>query len=157
MTDINDTTHLNLGCGRLYKEGYINCDISKEVKADYYFDITKGLDLFPDNSMLEVHTGCMLEQIGDNKDFIFVMNEIWRVLEKGGILVGYVPSADPKVMFLDPMDKRFFRLETFEYFDKDKHAWQEFGSVYGFKPWHDIKIMINESGILHFMMKPCKD
>lgn len=148
----NETSHLNLGCGRLYREGWINVDVSQEVKADYYLDVTKGLDIFPDNSMIEVHSGCMIEQISDNEDFKFVLNEIWRVLKPDGVFNGYVPTPDPRVMFLDPMDKRFFRPETFDYFNVDKHSYQEFGKIYGFKPWRNIETEVNESGILHFKM-----
>jgi len=33
---------LNLGCGKDYKRGYINCDVSKEVGPDKVVDLDKG-------------------------------------------------------------------------------------------------------------------
>ena len=149
---MNTAMHLNLGCGNSYKEGWINVDKSKEVKTDKCFDVTHGLKIFDDESMIEVHSGCMIEQITDNKDFVFVLNEIWRVLHPDGEFNGYVPSADPKVMWQDPMDKRFFKEDTFKYLDKNEHYWQEFGKVYGFKGWSKVETEINEGGILHFKM-----
>jgi len=146
---------LNLGCGNSKLPGYKNIDISKEADADEYYDITKGLCEDSD-SVEEINAGCVLEQIGDNWQFIRVLNDCWRVLKKDGILKGYVPSIQPEVLFVDPMDKRFFQETTFDYFDGDKHCWREFGKNYGFKPWKDVKIDTNDNGIIHFEMKPAK-
>ena len=146
---------LNLGAGKLPRKGFINIDISPDVKADYVLDVTKGLP-YKDNSIEEIHSGCMLEQIGDNKDFIFLLNEIWRVLKPQGEFNGYVPSTAFSVLYLDPMDKRFFQLESFNYFDIDKHAYKEFGTNYGLKPWKDVNVSLNENGIIYFSMCPVK-
>jgi len=146
---------LNIGCGRLPQDGYKNIDISKEAAADEFYDVCEGIKE-KDNSVEEVFSGCMLEQIESNKDFVFVMNEIWRVLKPNGMFAGYVPTPHQNVIYQDPMDKRFFRMETFDYFDSDKHHWKEFGSIYGFKPWHSIELNLADNGILHFKMKPQK-
>ncbi|MCK9370785.1 hypothetical protein M0R04_12820 [Candidatus Dojkabacteria bacterium] len=142
-------TKLNIGAGNLPKEGFKNIDISKEAKADEYYDATAGLKE-EDDSIDEIHCGCMMEQIESNKDFIFFLNECWRVLKKGGIMNGYVPSIDPKVLFIDPVDRRFFKVETFDYFNKEKHHWIEFGRIYGFKGWSKTWAGQNSSGIIHF-------
>ena len=147
---------VNLGCGRQYWKDWVNIDISKEIRADHHMDAGKEDLPFEDNEVDEVVCGCMLEQIHDNKEFIHVLNEVHRVLKKGGVFRGYVPSTQREVMFLDPMDYRFFQLESFEYFDVDKHAYREFGKVYGLKPWWQIKVKQTESGIIHFEMKPYK-
>ena len=146
---------LNVGCGNIKMDGYVNIDISETCKPDVVADITKGLD-YKDRTCSEVHAGCVIEQIADNDDFIFALNEIWRVLKPEGVFRGYVPSNHENVMFVDPMDKRFFRKETFDYFDGEKHHWKEFGKNYGFMPWRNIQITINEHGILHFSMQPMK-
>jgi len=146
---------LNLGCGNSPKEGFKNIDISLTAKADEFYDISKGIKE-KDNSCEEVHCGCILEQIDSNKDFIFVLNEIWRVLKSDGVLTGYVPSTAPGVLYLDPMDKRFFQLESFNYFDYDKTAYINFGKNYGFKPWTNIDVQLNEGAIILFSMTPKK-
>ena len=146
---------INLGCGNIYMEGYVNCDISKNVKADKYFDAREGLP-FKDNEAEEIIVGCILEQICSNEDFIKVLNELWRVLESGGKLKGYVPNADFSCAFQDPMDCRRFNEQTWNYFNVDDNLYKEFGSNYGFKPWRDIDYKTNESGIMHFIMSPNK-
>lgn len=147
---------INLGCGKDYWDGWINCDISKEIKADKYFDVRKGLP-FRDDSSKQIQVGCILEQICSNDDFIFVMNELWRVLMSDGKLTGYVPNAlHQNVVFLDPMDCRFFRPETFDYFNYEHNAWKQFGSHYGFKPWGVRSLSEADNGILHFEMTPHK-
>ena len=142
---------LNIGCGNLPIEGFKNVDISKEAKADEVYDLTKGIPE-ENGSCNEVNAGCVLEQIDSNKDFMFVMNEVYRVLCKGGVFTGYVPSTHPDVMYLDQMDKRFFKQESFDYFDKTKHHWQEFGRVYGFKGWSSAETLYKSNHIIHFKL-----
>lgn len=144
---------LNVGCGNLQRDGWLNIDISTDVDPDEVVDISKGLP-YGDCSFSEVHAGCVIEQV---EDLGFVMNEIWRVLEPGGELNGYVPSDDPRVTHLDPMDRRWFKEQSFDYFDGSKHHWQEFGRNYGYRPWKDVETSVNDNGILHFVMrKPCE-
>ena len=151
---------LNLGSGNLPKQSnptqrWINIDISETCDPDVVVDITEGLP-YKNDSIEEVHAGCVLEQIGLNHEFIFVLNEIWRVLKPDGVFTGYVPSTDPEVLHLDPMDKRFFQEESFDYFDYSKHAWQEFGKNYGFLGWKVTSVIKNDNGIIHFHMRPFK-
>jgi len=146
---------INLGCGNIYREGWVNCDISRKVKADRYFDVRGGLP-FLENSAGEVHCGCLLEQICSNEDFVRLMNEIWRVLSPDGRLTGYVPNANYPCAFQDPMDCRHFNEDTFHYFEEGHNYYKEFGDHYNFKPWRDIHYATNESGILHFSMRPAK-
>lgn len=140
---------LNLGCGTDYKEGYENIDISKECVTDMCYDITKGIKR-DDNSVDEVFAGCVLEQIDD---LVFVLNECYRVLKPDGKLIGYVPSTDPNCFYIDPMDKRFFTIETFDYFNRNSNRWEKFGKSYGYKPWEIVEVKKNDNGIIHFIMK----
>ena len=140
---------LNLGCGNLPLEGYKNVDISPTAKADEFYDITKGIRE-EEGTVSEINAGCVLEQIASNEDFIFVINECHRVLENGSTLKGYVPSTDPSVLFLDPMDRRFFQEGSFDYFESSKHHWKEFGRNYGLKGWAKALAKKNEHGIIFF-------
>lgn len=141
---------LNLGCAKYPKDGYKNIDISEAADADEFYDIRLGINE-EDESVEEVFAGCVLEQM-TSEDFKFVLNECHRVLIPGGKLKGYVPSTDPKVLHLDVMDKLFFQEASFKYFDETEEAYKQFGSVYGFKPWRDVKAETNEGGIIHFEM-----
>lgn len=139
---------LNIGCGNCYMEGYKNIDISPDVKTDECYDISKGIKE-KDNSADEIIAGCVLEQIDD---LVYIMNECHRVLKDGGMLKGYVPSTDPRVMFYDPMDKRFFQEQSFGYFEKGNHLWETFGKNYGFKGWSKAETQTNDAGIIHFKL-----
>lgn len=142
---------LNLGCGRLKRSGWVNVDISKDVEPDLVADVTKGLP-YKDDSVEEVHSGCMIEQL-ERDEFLYVMNEIWRVLQSGGVFTGYVPSTDPRVMHLDPMDRMFFQEGSFRYFEAGTNEYVSFGNHYGFKPWNVEEVKTNESGIIFFTMR----
>lgn len=140
---------INLGCGNQPLPGYKNIDISSQTNADEIYDVTYGINE-EDETIDEIFSGCMIEQIGENETFIDFMNDCWRVLRPGGKFKGYVPSNHPDVMFLDPMDKRFFQEKSFEYFVGNCHAWQEFGRIYGFKPWSAFSTEYKDNHIIHF-------
>ena len=145
---------LNIGCGKIHFDGYVNMDISGYCNPDIKHDLRKGLPMFKNNSINEIIANGVLEMILPNEEFLFVLNELWRVLESDGQLHGQVPSTDPGVMMLDPFDRRWFMKETFNYWNVDEHSWKTFGTQYGFSPWHVIKNEINDGGILCFSMKP---
>lgn len=148
-------TKLNIGCGNIHLDDCKNIDISSTAKADEVYDVSTGVRE-EDNSIEEIVCGCMLEQLDTNKDFVFVLNEFWRVLKLEGILRGYVPSTDPRVLFLDPMDKKFFQKESFNYFTYGENLYNSFGKNYGFKPWKQIEVTLSDSGIIHFILTPVK-
>lgn len=139
---------INIGCGKLPLEGYKNIDKSPKAKADEYYDLDEGIHE-ADESVGIIEAGCVLEQVND---LVFVLNECHRVLIPGGVLHGYVPSTDPRVLHLDPMDKHFFQIDSFKYFNGNEHHWKEFGENYGFKPWSETKAEMNENGIIFFTM-----
>ena len=138
---------LNIGCGRLKKQGYINLDISSEVDADIICDIRNGLP-YKDNLFSEVNADCVLEQLDNKYQFLFVMNEIWRVLIPNGILSLTCPSAKFPCAFQDPWDNLRFTEETWSYLDENDQHYKQFGQHYGFKPWKNIQCKTNESGIM---------
>lgn len=147
---------LNIGCGRDYREGWVNIDISYKVKAEAYLDIGKHeLCLRSDTperieskTVDEIYISGVLEQIGPNEELIHAMNECHRVLKEGGKMVVVVPNAKYAIAHRDPMDIRKFTVETFSYFHKTAKEWELYGSVYGFKGWSHIRIMQNERKIL---------
>ena len=145
---------LQIGCGKEHIDGYINMDISDFCEPDLQHDIRGGFPMFEDNQFEEVLANGILEMIHPNEEFVYVMNELWRIVKSGGLLVGQVPSTDPHVMGLDPFDKRWFKEETFDYWDVDAHAYKTFGTQYGFKPWHIVRAEVNDNGIICFQMRP---
>lgn len=150
-----DYVYLQIGCGKSHIDNYINLDISNACNPDLQCDIRKGLP-FEDNKFEEVLANGILEMIHPNEEFMFVLNEIWRVLKSDGHLVGQVPSIDQRVLGLDPFDKRWFKEETFDYWNVDKNPYKQFGTQYGFKPWKVEKAKTNDNGIICFDMQPAK-
>jgi hypothetical protein len=140
---------LSLGCGEDYRSGYVNIDRSPEVKTDYCFDIAQEGLTSRFKEVDEIHSGCMLEQLTPEQ-FMFVVNECWQVLREGGKLEGYVPSTDPRVLHLDPMDILFFQEDSFKYLCRDEIHYQRFGKSYGFLPWSSYKASRNSEGIIFF-------
>ena len=149
-----DKTKLQIGCGKQHFDDFINMDISDYCAPDIRHDVRRGLPMFEDNMFQEVLANGILEMILPNEEFVFVMNEVWRVLKQDGEFCGQVPSIDPRVLMLDPFDRRWFKEETFNYWNVNEHAWKEFGTQYSFKPWFVERAKINENGIICFNMRP---
>ena len=153
MSTYQEHTTLNVGCGIKKLKGAWNIDRLKEVEPDDVVDIEKGLP-YDDNSFEEVVADYVLEQIHDNDVFIFVMNEIHRVLKPNGIFRLKVPNAEHSEALRDPMDCRYFTPETFDHFNKSHYRW--FAFKYGFEPWHKISITPERKTRLSVRMKPYK-
>ncbi len=104
---------INLGCGRKYLTGYLNCDVSPNVKADVYFN----LDVFPypleADSAEEILLDNVLEHL---EDVVGVMTELHRILKPGGVLKIIVPYAKSDWAFQDPTHKHFFTERSMDYF-----------------------------------------
>lgn len=143
---------LNLGCGRDYREGWMNTDISRECKADIHFDLRTEVFPWEDGSADCIYISGVLEQIGSNDEFLHTLNEIWRVLKPDGILEIIVPNAKFAIAHRDPMDIRKFTPDTFRYFIQGNQEYRDYGSVYGFKPWRSITLVENARHIMIIKM-----
>jgi len=146
---------LNLGCGRDYRSGWKNVDISRETKADDYYDLRKGINE-SDNSVDEIYCAGVLEQILGNEEFVFVMNEMYRVLTSAGTVTIQVPSARKKIAFRDPFDCRYFIEETWDYLRYSSKYYDRYGKLYGFKPWRLLERKTNFNSIMTVILQPKK-
>lgn len=107
---------LNIGSGEDYLDGYINLDINTNSNANIIRDLERGLP-FDDNKFDEIYCSHVLEHI---KSLFFVMNEFWRVLKPGGILIIKVPHGDSEMAYSDPTHIRRFCQYTFTHFTKSR-------------------------------------
>ena len=148
----NSYMRLNIGCGRDYRKGWVNIDISEDTKADHYLDIGIQPLPFKNETVEEILISGVLEQIQCNHNLLYAMNECWRVLHLGGKITIVVPNAKYSIAHQDPMDIRKFIPATFSYFDKRTKQWQLYGSVYGFKGWSKMGFVENENHILTVTM-----
>ena len=104
---------INLGSGRDYLPGYLNCDVATGVKADRHFD----LNVFPypldPDSADEILMDNVLEHLDDIPR---VMTELYRVLRPGGLLRIIVPYAKADWAYQDPTHRHYFTERSMDYF-----------------------------------------
>jgi predicted SAM-dependent methyltransferase len=85
------TLKLHLGCGTVYKEGYINVDYYDDSVRDLKAD-SKSLP-FENNTVDLIEAHHLIEHYAypEHKE---VLNEWWRVLKPGGKLIMECPNID---------------------------------------------------------------
>lgn len=103
---------LNLGCGNDYMEGWVNVDISDNVKKDKKLDMNKPPYDFPSKYFDFILAKETIEHIERN-NFIKIMQELHRISKSGGII--YIKSPLNK-FWNDPTHKNPMNLQTFQYF-----------------------------------------
>lgn len=87
---------LNAGCGKLYWEGWVNIDNSREVgRIDLCWDLGRGIPV-PDESCGAIHSEHMLEHLNVEQGLTF-LRECHRVLAPGGVLRIAMPSLDDMI------------------------------------------------------------
>ena len=84
---------LNLGCGKDYRDGWVNVDFYDDSTCDIKHD----LEVFPwpweDDSVSEILIKHTLEHLGaDLKVYIKILQEMYRICEDGAIINVHVPS-----------------------------------------------------------------
>jgi len=104
---------LNLGCGNVYKEGWINLDIDKSYKVDIVADIRLNLP-FKDRSFDFVLLDNVIEHLTYFQGYK-LLREIYRILEDKGIL--QLETQNLRITCLDYINKTLTGpLDTFSRF-----------------------------------------
>lgn len=84
---------LHLGCGGIYKEGYVNIDRDEyEGKVDRKFDLSQPLD-YEDNSVEVIEAYHLFEHLPFST-IEAVVTSWYRVLKPGGKLIMEMPDFD---------------------------------------------------------------
>ena len=104
---------LHLGCGRNKKVGYVNCDISPEVKPDKIVDLEKRLP-FESDSVDEIVIEHCLEHISG---LYSLLEEMYRVCKKNAIIKIKVPYFSSESAFSTMTHIRFFTCTSFDFLD----------------------------------------
>ena len=116
---------LHLGCGNDYREGYVNCDISPDVKSDKIVNLEKRLP-FKDNSVDEIVVNHVLEHV---QKPIEVLKEIYRICKHGAIIKIRVPYFSSESAFSQIDHYSFFSWTTFDCLEKNHVGhWQGTGN-----------------------------
>jgi len=101
---------LNLGCGRNYREGYINVDIVRNVKVDVLADLNFNLP-FRDCVAEETLLISVLEHVNDPCHLI---EEVYRVCCAGGKVFVHVPHFTSATTYADMQHKKGFSIRVFD-------------------------------------------
>ena len=107
---------LDLGAAHNPTYGYSTVD--KQGDVDYICDVTEGLP-FPDNSVGVIRAVDFMEHIEDK---IALMNEFYRVLAHGGMLLSLTPSTDGRGAFQDPTHVSYWNENSFWYFCDENYS-----------------------------------
>ncbi len=83
IKDNHKVLKLNLGCGKVYLNGWVNIDIESGI-ADVNTNLTKGLP-YKDNSVGMVYNEHFIEHL-EVKTGVMLLKECHRVLKKDGII-----------------------------------------------------------------------
>jgi predicted SAM-dependent methyltransferase len=113
MTPISTPTRLNLACGEVKKQGFINIDKNSGVQPNLLLDITIEKLPFEDGTIEEVWFSHGFEHI-ERHFWDFIMMEILRVLPINGKLVLAYPEFTVCVnnYLNDKGNKREYWLQT---------------------------------------------
>lgn len=112
---------LNLACGQRRIDGYLGVDIVAGEAVDVVHDLLDFPWPWEDSSVEAAYCSHFVEHIGheDGRDLIAFMNEVWRVLEPGGLIEIWHPYGHSNRAFQDPTHKRYIVAETWTYFSQD--------------------------------------
>jgi SAM-dependent methyltransferase len=112
---MNKKIILNLGCGNKKADDEIGVDIIDLPEVDVVTDLNKYPLPFDENSVDEIRSYHCFEHLDD---LVALMNDIYRILKPGGILLCTVPHVSNIEYFRDPTHKRPFISSTMDYFIK---------------------------------------
>jgi len=126
---------INVGCGNQKMPGWIGIDRVPTAAVDLVRDLARGLP-FEDSSVDEIYCDNVLEHIGPNEDFIFVLNEFYRVLKSGGIATLIVPDGRSQAAWQDPTHQRAFVPRSALYWNQDL----QWPKLYGITADFDVAI-----------------
>jgi predicted SAM-dependent methyltransferase len=90
--NLNMPVKLHVGCGRNYKDGWINLDQSPKTASDLKMDVRKGLP-FPNDSVDYILNEHFIEHLS-YEDGLAFLKEAYRVLKPGGVVRTAFPDLD---------------------------------------------------------------
>jgi SAM-dependent methyltransferase len=114
--DLQGLLKVDLCCGNRPAAGYIGVD--RAAPAEVVADLD-GPWPFEDGSVGLIRAQDALEHL---KDPVHTMNEAWRCLAHGGMLLSETPSTDGRGAFQDPTHVSFWNANSFWYYTRAEQA-----------------------------------
>lgn len=120
---------LNLGCSdRHFSSPWVNVDLAEPADQIADLNFTWPWD---DSSVNRILAHDILEHLyGSYYSKAWVMHEVWRVLEPGGIIDLVVPTTDGRGAFQDPTHRTFWTPNDLRYFVGGYPEYERFGRAY---------------------------
>jgi SAM-dependent methyltransferase len=112
--DITHLTKINIGCGNDIREDFVNLDVAPLSGVDVVCDITQFPWNLPSDQYTLVEMINVLEHLPDT---IKTMEELWRIVRKGGKVVIRVPYWNSMHFPGDPTHVRAFSQHSLNFFD----------------------------------------
>ncbi len=98
--------HLHLGCGKKYKDGFVNIDMFAK-NADLHLDLREPLP-FQDNSVSVIESEHFFEHLSYPSEVQLSLKECMRVIKPGGLFSVGVPDAEPSLIAYVHGDEKLF-------------------------------------------------
>ncbi|MDD5331695.1 MAG: methyltransferase domain-containing protein [Candidatus Nanoarchaeia archaeon] len=136
---------LNLGCGSDIRKGWINLDSINLQGVDVVHDIEKLPLPFKNEEFDEILCLDILEHV----EYVSVLEDLHRILKKGGKIKIQVPHFTSRNNYIDPTHKKRFSIKTFEFFVEDSKHGRDYYFHFHFNKIINQKITF-EKGILFF-------
>jgi len=111
----NGSTHLHLGCGPKYLEGFVNVDANLFNKIDLWLDVRNGLP-FPSNSADSIYSTHMFEHFYPD-ELNLLLRECLRVLKRGGGMRLIVPNLESAIQAYSQRQSAWFDDSFPRHFD----------------------------------------
>jgi glycosyltransferase involved in cell wall biosynthesis len=102
---------LDFGAAHARPEGFIGVDCRAGPGVDLVHEFPAPLDM-PDSSVGLIRAADFLEHVADK---VAMMDEIYRILAPGGLLLSLTPSTDGRGAFQDPTHVSFWNENSFWY------------------------------------------
>tara|TARA_Y100000589_G_scaffold18035_1_gene14978 strand:- start:2665 stop:3216 length:552 start_codon:yes stop_codon:yes gene_type:complete len=118
MVENNDKKKLvlDLGCGKKKRDGTIGVDFNTRLEGIINHNLNEFPYPFDSETVDKVYIDNCIEHL-DNP--LRVMEEIHRMLKKGGEVKVIVPYFRSPYAFHDPTHKTFYTTESFSYYDPE--------------------------------------
>jgi GT2 family glycosyltransferase len=113
----NDLAALDLGAGHGRPDGYLGVDRHSGEHVDIVCTLPDRLPL-EDKSVGVIRAVDFLEHVQDK---VGLINELYRVLAPGGLLLSQTPSADGRGAFQDPTHVAFYNEHSFWYYTDPRY------------------------------------
>lgn len=111
-TETGFVVKLHLGCGKNYRQGWVNVDCVASVKPDLVWNLERRPWPFENGVVDEVEMYAVLEHLSDT---MATLGELHRIMKSGATCHIHVPYACSVWAFQDPTHKSYFTERTLDY------------------------------------------